>query len=161
MKPYHIPTVLVFLLLVACTGCDVARLDDEAELLGECQDDPIEALIRDLRALGATVECSGTVSHPFFSVEGQRLEVEGQRMVSCRCGVEVFAYAEAGTANAEVKRVSPDGVSFRTNDTAWMVNWIATPHFFKKDRLIVLYVGESEMVIELFERVLCPQFAGQ
>ena len=41
-----------------------------------------------------------------------------------------------------------------------MASWIGPPHFYLAERLIVLYIGEDQSVIELLETVLGPQFAG-
>ena len=153
MKTHSLLLILAFPLLQAFAGCDFARPNNDADLSFENQDDPIAQLINDLRTSGATVERAGKISQPFFSVEGQLLKIGGEY-------VQVFAFAKAAEAAAEAARVSPDGTSFKTDETAWMVTWIGPPHFFKKDRLIVLYVGGSVFVVDALERVLGSQFAG-
>ncbi|MFQ5796181.1 MAG: hypothetical protein ACE5JP_14185 [Candidatus Bipolaricaulia bacterium] len=107
------------------------------------------SLIDHLRAAGATVEPTGEVSQPFFSAKGQVITVNGDN-------VQVFEYADTAAANAEATLVSPDGGSVGTNIMAW----VATPHFYKTGRLIVLYVGDHPAVINVLETVLGPQFAG-
>ena len=107
------------------------------------------SLIDNLRAAGATVEPAGDVSQPFFSVKGQVITVNGGE-------VQVFEYSADASADAEAALVSPDGGSVGTS----MISWIAPPHFYKKSRLIVLYVGDNTAVIEALEGVLGPQFAG-
>jgi hypothetical protein len=42
-----------------------------------------------------------------------------------------------------------------------MVSWMATPHFFKKGRILVLYVGDNTETLGLLESVLGAQFAGR
>ena len=64
-------------------------------------------------------------------------------------------------ADAEAALISPDGYSIRTATKGAEVGWIAPPHFYKAGKLIVLYVGESEVVTVVLERVLGPQFAGR
>ncbi len=71
--------------------------------------------------------------------------------------VQVFEYAAADAADTEATLVSSDGSSVGTS----MISWIAPPHFYKAEKLIVLYVGESEPVIGALESVLGPQFAGR
>ncbi len=71
--------------------------------------------------------------------------------------VQVFEYATADEADAEAALVSPDGSSIGTT----MASWVAPPHFYKAEKLIVLYVGESEAIIDILESVLGPQFAGR
>ena len=52
---------------------------------------------------------------------------------------------------------SPDGSSIETT----MAKWIAPPHFYKADRIIVLYVGEEDSVIDVLDSVLGSQLAGR
>ncbi len=108
------------------------------------------SLVDNLRAVEATVEPAGDISQPFFSVEGLVITVNGG-------DVQVFEYADADAADAEAALVSPDGSSIGTT----MAGWVAPPHFYKAGRLIVLYVGESEAIIDILESVLGPQFAGR
>jgi heat shock protein HslJ len=42
-----------------------------------------------------------------------------------------------------------------------MVSWVASPHFYRVEKLIVLYVGGSEPVTDVLESVLGKQFAGR
>ncbi len=108
------------------------------------------SLFDNLRAAGATVEPAGEILQPFFSVEGNAITVDGEN-------VQVFEYADAPTADAEAGLVSPDGSSIGTS----MVSWVATPHFYKTGKLIVLYVGDNTDVISILGDLLGPQFAGR
>ena len=108
------------------------------------------SLIDNLRAAGATVEPAGDISQPFFSVKGNAITVNGEN-------VQAFEYADATAANTEAALISPDGSSVGTS----MVSWVAPPHFYKARKLIVLYVGESQAVIDVLESVLGLQFAGR
>ncbi len=108
------------------------------------------SLIDNLRAAGATVEPAGeVVNQPFFSVTGNIITVNGG-------DVQVFEYADAAAADTEAALVSPDGYSVGLS----MISWVATPHFYQADRLIVLYVGDSTDVINVLEAELGQQFAG-
>jgi len=136
------------------TGCDFVRLHSNSDVLTENDDDPVEVLMMDLRSTGADVERSGTVSQPFFSVEGRLLTVNGET-------VQVFAYATLDEANAEAAGISPDGSSFQREGAATIVTWIEPPHFFRRTVLLVLYVGGSNKVVGALEEVLGAQFAGR
>ena len=107
------------------------------------------SLIDGLRAAGATVEPTGTVDQPFFSVEGRLITVDGE-------DVQVFEYEDAASVEDAAGDVSADGSSVGTS----MVGWVAPPHFYKKARLLVLYVGDDAVVMQLLEDVLGEQFAG-
>ena len=58
-------------------------------------------------------------------------------------------------AEADAAQIGPDG-----NPRTTMVTWIAPPHFFRADRLIVLYIGDDPTVVDLLTALLGPPFAG-
>jgi hypothetical protein len=110
----------------------------------------LSGLIKDLRVAGAKVVLGKEkVSQPFFSVPARIMTVNGE-------GVQVFEYARASTANTEASRVSSNGNTIGTSKPSW----IATPHFFKKGKLILIYLGDNQKVLEVFQGVLGNQFAG-
>ena len=108
------------------------------------------SLTNNLRKAGATVEPAGEVTQPFFSVQGKVITMNGS-------DVQVFEYENATVADNEATLVSSDGSSVGTS----MISWVAPPHFYKAGKLIVLYIGESESIIDILESVLGPQFAGR
>lgn len=119
------------------------------------------SLIDNLRKAGAAVEPRGEVAPDFLSAKRRVITVnEGN--------VQVWEYENVAMAETEAALISPDGSSVRrpgviTGVEYWIscVGWIAPPHFYKAGKLIMLYVGESEAVIDALESVLGPQFAGQ
>lgn len=111
-----------------------------------------EALLRTLQQQGATVTRAGGLpqsSYPFFSVSAQLLQVNG-------ADVQVFEYANATGADSDASKVSPTGSSVGQSQVSWM----DTPHFYKRDRLIVLYVGQAADVLRMLEAVLGAAFAA-
>ncbi len=108
------------------------------------------SLVDGLRAAGATVEATGTVDQPFFAVQGRLIAVDGE-------DVQVFEYEDAASVEDAAGDVSADGGSVGTS----MIGWVAPPHFYKKARLLVLYVGDDSEVMQLLEDVLGEQFAGR
>lgn len=106
-------------------------------------------LVEALESAGATVGQEGEIEQPFFSVPGQVITINGE-------SVQVFEYANVTQADAEATQVAPDGSSIGTT----MATWIGPPHFYRAESLIILYVGDDQTIIELFETVLGPQFAG-
>jgi hypothetical protein len=108
------------------------------------------SLVAALEASGATVETGEPISQAFFSPEGSIIKVNG-------ADVQVFEYESAEAMESEASQVAPDGGSIGTT----MVTWIDPPHFYKAGRIIVLYVGSDEAVLDLLEKALGPQFAGR
>lgn len=107
------------------------------------------SLVDNLRGAGANVEPVGEITQPFFSVEGFVIKVNG-------ADVQVFEYADGTAAENEAQLVAPDGGSVGTS----MISWVAPPHFYKTERLIVLYVGDDTGVLEVLAEVLGAPFAG-
>jgi hypothetical protein len=109
------------------------------------------SLIERLRGLGADVLIEGTeVDQPFFSITGQMIRVRGE-------DVQVFEFSGAEAADKEAAPISPDGMTVGTSK----IHWIGNPHFFKKGKLIVLYVGDNPRVLADLTHAIGPQFAGK
>ena len=108
------------------------------------------SLINSLRALGAGVEPAGEVDQPFLSIKGRMIKVHGE-------DVQVYQYANVAVANAETAPISRDGTAVGTSK----IHWIGSPHFYKKEKLLVLYVGDNDKVQNTLDAVLGRQFAGK
>ena len=109
------------------------------------------SLIDNLRTAGVNVESEGEeVDQPFFSVEGRIIKVSGE-------DVQVFQYGDAAAADAQAALVAPDGSSVGTSK----LHWVGPPHFYKKGKLLVLYVGGNAKALKALEAVLGRQFAGK
>ncbi len=103
-----------------------------------------------LRAAGASVKPGGEVDQPFFPVTGKMLQVHGE-------DVQVFEFAAAAVADAQAARISPTGGTVGTTN----VHWIGSPHFYKAGKLLVLYVGDNDKVLQALAAALGRQFAGR
>ena len=137
----------------APTGCagklSVSHQTQQAELpAGQVTD--YASLIDDLRTAGVNVEPEGKVDQPFFSVEGRMIKIGGE-------DVQVFQYSHAAAADAQAALVSPDGSAVGTSK----LHWVGSPHFYKKGKLLVLYLGDDNKVLKALDVVLGRQFAGK
>jgi hypothetical protein len=154
MKYIFITVFFASFFLSACKPANLPTSEGNQDSVGTSAPDSDEVLdFQDfadaLESAGATVGREGEIDQPFFSVPGQVITINGE-------SVQVFEYADTGQADAEADQVAPDGSSIGTT----MTSWIGPPHFYRAGRLIVLYVGEDQSVIELLETFLGPQFAG-
>jgi hypothetical protein len=68
----------------------------------------------------------------------------------------VFEYPSQTRADSDASKISPTGSPIGLSQISWM----DTPHFYKRDRLIVLYVGHSAEILKPLEAVLGPPFAA-
>jgi len=82
-------------------------------------------------------------------VNAQIIQVNG-------ADVQVFGYPSATRADSDSAKVSPTGSPIGQSQISWM----DTPNFYKRDRLVVLYVGHSVDVMKPLEAILGPPFAA-
>lgn len=147
--------MISILVIFALTGCSqffmafVGHGDEVASSAASNRVTDYASLITSLEAAGAAVIPGETLSQPFFDVTGQIMRVNGE-------DVQVFEFADEATAEMAASQISPDGSSTPT----MMITWMATPHFYRSGRVIVVYVGENEGITSLLEAMIGPQFAG-
>jgi hypothetical protein len=110
-------------------------------------------LIDALRSSGAAVETLGDVEQNFLSVVGKVLAVDAQHL-------QVYEYADRAAVRADAARFSRDGAWVSTDNGTLLVNWVATPHLYRTERLLVIYVGENAETLRLLDQVLGARFAG-
>ena len=87
----------------------------------------------------------------------------GERRYILLEGGELFNTYQYGS-NAETEKesryIDRGGCSFTSPDSAMKVTWVSEPHFFKKGRIIVCYVGTNEKILRLLNKAFGPEFAG-
>jgi len=108
------------------------------------------SVVDDLRGTGVTIASGGEVSQSFLSGKGQAILVNGEQ-------VQIFEYVDEAAVEADAASVSADGGTVGTT----MITWVATPHFYRSGKVIVLYIGEDATVLKALETVLGSQFAGR
>lgn len=136
------PLSITLLALISAVGCHTPVAPDGATT--------IDALVASLRQQGAKVERIEILprsAYPFFSTQAVRLQVNG-------IDVQVFEFSSAAESDANARNISPTG----TPVGASQITWVDTPHFYRRDRLIVLYAGQSAELRHLLENVLGPAF---
>ena len=102
----------------------------------------IAGLVDRLRMAGLTVTIGGEAHENRLSVTGRSLTVDGET-------VEVFAYADIWSAEADAaKLVAEDNSVVKVSD------WIDAPHLFRNDRLLVLHIGGSSGLNAVLSSVL-------
>jgi hypothetical protein len=96
-----------------------------------------------LRQQGLTVSVAGQISpevNRFFSVSAHQVRVnDGQ--------VNAFVYSNAQAAAAEAAAISADAQPSPTT----RVTWVSTPRFYRRDALIVLYVGCVTQIVHALQ----------
>ncbi len=143
------PLIAFGLLLAACSQTVTARNVPPAAVLEPATrrmeaDAFFEALADD-----AVVEKVGEVTQPFFSVPGQVFSLNGSQ-------IQLFVYEDMTAATSEAGQVSPEGTAVGPHSMMWM----ATPHFYHVEDVIVLYIGDDKVTLALLAEAFGPPFAG-
>src|SRR6266498_2840736 len=144
----HVRSIFLLILVSVISSCGTSATPGPSSAPVTIQDQA--SLINALQAVGATVETGDSITQEFFTPEGQTVKVNG-------ADLQVFEYESAEAMEKEASQVAPDGGSIGTS----MVTWIDTPHFYKAGRIIVLYLGNDKPLLDLLNKVIGPQFAGQ
>ena len=103
---------------------------------------------------GANVEFTDEMTDYGFSVEGKTIVVNEER-------VSVYEFVNEEAAEAEAALVSQDGFSIAREQGVRHINWLGTPHFYQRDRLIVIYVNGNAKLRDWLEAFMGPQFVGR
>jgi hypothetical protein len=140
--------LMMGLVISACGGAPSANASNASPEPAAVVDQA--GLLTALEAAGATIATGEPISQPFFSVEGNIIKVNG-------ADVQVFEYNTPEEMELESSQIAPDGSSTATT----MITWMDTPHFYKTGRIIALYVGSDETILNLLKSAFGPQFAGQ
>jgi hypothetical protein len=112
---------------------------------GPVHDQP--SLIDALREAGFRVNPVANIQRPFLSGSGNSVQVDGET-------IEVFEYADENGAKSDAAKIQPNGTVPGTS-----VTWSATPHFYQKGRIIVIYAGTDQKVLSALESALGKPFA--
>jgi hypothetical protein len=138
------PLVILLVVEFVLTACGGQPASASTERFG------MSELIKALRAQGVDAKVGDSIEQAFFSIRGNFVNFNEE-------SVQVFEYESAEAMERDAALVDPDGGSIGTT----MVTWVATPHFYKKGQIIVLYIGDNVELLKMFESMLGPQFAGR
>lgn len=117
-----------------------------------------------LRGEGLAVERIAEASQPFLRTVGARLRLSGGALAQ-PAELEVYIYGDPVQATADAARVQPDTTVRWTepdgNVKTISFAWVAPPHFFQRERFLVIYTGADPAVLALLTNLFGPQFAGR
>lgn len=92
-------------------------------------------------------------SDSFFSVERQYILI-GDDIIS------FYEYDTNEAMEADAACVDSGGCSINVPGRSVCISWVSLPHFYKKDNVIINYVGENEQILDFLEENYGEEFAG-
>ena len=113
--------------------------------------------IERLRAAGATVD---VVQHRPGTpiIEGTQPAADEYGIAVNGAGLGVYEFADDQSAATYASHIQGGDYVDPANHLGIIVDYVGPPHFFRKFKLIVLYVGTDTQVIQLLTSVLGPPF---
>ncbi len=93
---------------------------------------------------------SSSVDPDGFTVQPTEVKIEGENALK-------FEYPTTRAARLDAAKLSDDGMKIGEKTMAWIGN----PHFFRKENVMVLYVGSTMKVIDALTAQYGAQFAGK
>lgn len=70
--------------------------------------------------------------------------------------LQIYTFGSSADADRVASSISPDGTKIGTSAPLW----IAPPHFFRRDQVIVNYLGTDARVLDALRKVLGSPIAG-
>jgi hypothetical protein len=139
--------------LVVCMaiGCGDEEPEDPRRVVDRSKEldagTPMFGVYNTMKALGIPTEVGDEVQRGFFEPRGRILMVNG-------APIEVYEFESKEAADEAVKKIAADGT------VEGHLTLSDSPHFFRTDRVIVLYVGGDAQIINALSTAVGPQFAG-
>lgn len=72
----------------------------------------------------------------------------------------VYLYESSEKMEEDASYLDGGGASYSNGNNSVKISWASLPHFYKKDNMIVLYVGENTDLTSALEQILGIQFSG-
>lgn len=101
-----------------------------------------------------------------FNVIAEDVEkdiLQGQRKwltINENENISVYLYESSEKMEEDASYIHEGGSSYSNGKNDVEISWVSLPHFFKKDNIIVLYVGENPEIINALKEIVGSQFAG-
>ena len=111
---------------------------------------PSFGIVNILRASGNKVRVIGTAERPFIPVKGKTLTVNEQQ-------VEIYEFDSQEDTDATADGINPDGTPKSPQGAP---AFQGTPHYYRTDKVLVLYVGDDPTTKQALETALGSQIAG-
>ena len=74
--------------------------------------------------------------------------------------ISVFEYESNAAMEEDAAGIDKDGCIISNQGRKTIIDWVSTPYFFKKDTLIISYVGKYERILDFLNKNYGNAFAG-
>lgn len=145
--------VIFFIILLTLIGCGSTNNNNKTENASNS-----ENALDDLKNI---FETNG---YTFSSENENKNILEGERInitLNDKTNLQIYIYDSVESANLDSECISSDGYSYTKDDMTTSIEWDDSPHFYKYNNLIILYLGNDEELITLLSNNFGNQIAGK
>ncbi|MBI2628777.1 hypothetical protein HYW74_01705 [Candidatus Pacearchaeota archaeon] len=96
------------------------------------------------------IQAGNITKEIFFKVPAKVIKIGDDK-------IQVYEYSSAEEMETEASKISDEG--YRVKNV--IINWLKPPHFYKKDKLLVLYLGENRSIMDDLEKIVGKEFIGK
>lgn len=86
--------------------------------------------------------------------------VDGKQVILYDTEIIIYSYEYKEEMEKEASSINKEASQISRNDDLIQIEWQKTPHFYKKGRIIVQYIGDDEKIISDLTEIMGEQFAG-
>ena len=88
------------------------------------------------------------------------VEIDGKQVILYDTDVTIYSYEDNEEMEKEASTINKDASEISRADNTIQIKWSKTPHFYKKGKIIVQYIGDDEKIISDLKEIMGEQFAG-
>jgi len=120
------------------------------------------SFIDKLRGKDCVVTFPGTVQQPFLRGSGTIVRVSGCALAQ-PTEIQSFWYHTDDLHTDGLRAAEEDarGIGVEGQPPGMVIEWADPPHFYRKERAFVLYLGDDPAMLALLTELLGSQFAGR
>jgi hypothetical protein len=112
----------------------------------------LEQLVNEMKHKGYEVEVVNA-SMDFLSGSRKRIKT-GDEVI------DVYQYVNNFFMERDAKGITPEGSGYDGLLRKVRVSWVGPPHFYKKGKIIVQYIGDNKKITSDLKDILGEPFAG-
>ncbi|MDK2562341.1 hypothetical protein QOZ84_02180 [Romboutsia sedimentorum] len=87
--------------------------------------------------------------------------IDGKQVTLYDTDVIIYSYEDNEEMEKEASTINKDASEINRTDNPIQIEWSKTPHFYKKGKIIVQYIGDDEKIISDLKEIVGDQFAGR
>ena len=109
-----------------------------------------QVIFNKLKNYDSSIKAGNDVKEIFFKVPAKIIKIGEDK-------IQVYEYSSAEEMEKEASMISDEGYKVKNV----IINWFKPPHFYKKDNILILYLGDDENIKNELEKIAGNEFIGK